>query len=210
MPLEPLSRIVELTTDGEVPMSIRLLIAATMFAAGAATAQQASPLCIAGQAVSVLYAGQWYPAKVLKGPDAMGTCLVSYDGFGSNWDEWVKGSRMRAAAGLGRGNRAALAPAPGPSAPAGVQAVPAGKYSCYTFDNGQLNYAFTDVVIQPGGRYTVGNSAGTFFVDAGGTMTFTGTMANAKGRFAVKSSGKPQIDLVFDGDARASMACSRG
>lgn len=200
-------------------MSIRLLLAATMFAAGAATAQQASPLCIAGQAVSVLYAGQWYPAKVLKGPDGMGTCLVSYDGFGSNWDEWVTGSRMRPAATSAtkpatsdprRGNQAAAAPAPVQPPPAGVQAVPAGRYSCYTFDNGQLNYAFTDVVIQPGGRYSVGTSAGTFTVGAGGAMAFTGTMANAKGRFAIKSSGKPQIDLVFDGDARASMACSRG
>lgn len=200
-------------------MSIRLLIAATLFAAGAAPAQQASPLCNAGQAVSVLYAGQWYPAKVLKGPDAMGTCLVSYDGFGSNWDEWVKGSRMRAATANAtkpvtgdpaRGSQAAAAPAPAQPTPGGGQPVPAGKYSCYTFDNGQLNYAFTDVVIQPGGRYAVGTSAGTFTVGAGGAMAFTGTMANAKGRFAIKSSGKPQIDLVFDGDTRASMACSRG
>lgn len=149
----------------------------------------------------------------------MGTCLVSYDGFGSSWDEWVKGSRMRAAtastvkpatADPGRGNQAAAAPAPVRSTPAGAQPVPPGKYSCYTFDNGQLHYAFTDVVIQPGGRYSVGNSAGTFTVGAGGAMAFTGTMANAKGRFAIKSSGKPQIDLVFDGDARASMACSGG
>lgn len=200
-------------------MPLRLLIAATLFAAGAAPAQQASPSCIAGQAVSVLYAGQWYPAKVLKGPDAMGTCLVSYDGFGSNWDEWVKGSRMRpasartakpATADLGRGSQVAAAPAPAQPTPAGGQPVPVGKYSCYTFDNGQLNYAFTDVVIQPGGRYSVGTSAGTFTVGAGGAMAFTGTMANAQGKFAIKSSGKPQIDLVFDGDARASMACSRG
>lgn len=92
----------------------------------------------------------------------------------------------------------------------GAQPVPAGKYACYTFDNGQLNDAYTDVVIQPGGRYSVGTSSGTYAIAAGGAMTFTGTMANAKGRFAIKSSGKPQIDLVFDGDARASMVCSRG
>lgn len=195
-------------------MSIRLLIAASVFAAGAAPAQQASPSCIAGQAVSVLYAGQWYPAKVLKGPDAIGTCLVSYDGFGSNWDEWVKASRMRpasakAAADPGRGSQAAAAPAAAQPTAAGAQPVPAGKYSCYTFDNGQLNYAFTDVVIQPGGRYSVGTSAGIFTVGAGGALSFTGTMANAKGRFAIKSSGKPQIDLVFDGDRRASMSCPR-
>lgn len=197
-------------------MSIRLPIAAALLVAGAAHAQQASPLCIPGQPVSVLYAGQWYPARVVQGPERMGTCLVSYDGFGANWDEWVKASRMRAAspaaAPANAGARSARQPAPATeAAPVGAgQSVPAGKYSCYTFDNGQLNYSYTDVVIQPGGRYSVGTSAGTYALGAGGAMSFTGTMANAKGRFAIKASGKPQIELVFNGDNRASMSCARG
>jgi len=41
-------------------------------------------------------------------------------------------------------------------------------------------------------------------------MRFTGTMANATGKFSVKNGGKPQIDLVFNGDARASMSCPKG
>lgn len=171
-----------------------------------------SALCVKGRAVSVLYGGDWYPAKVLDGPDRMGTCLVSYDGYGSNWDEWVNATRMRPAGGKQSSPRTttpttSTAPPPPTS---GSGAVPPGKYSCYTFDNGQLNYTYTDVVIQPDGRYAVGNDSGNYTLSDGGTMRFTGTMANARGKFSVKNGGKPQIDLVFIGDARASMSCPKG
>jgi hypothetical protein len=159
-------------------------------------------LCVKGRAVSVLQAGEWHPAKVLDGPDGMGTCLVSYDGFGSNWDEWVSAKRMRA----GTGSEASTTTSQPPATPASV---PPGKYSCYTFDNGMLNYAYTDVQILDGSRYAVGAKGGSYTLSGGGAMRFTGTMSNATGTFSVKSSGKPQIDLVFNGDARASMACSK-
>lgn len=162
----------------------------------------ATGLCAKGRAVSVLYAGEWYPAKVLDGPDRMGTCLVSYDGFGSNWDEWVSAKRMRAAA-------ASPAPATATRPQATPATVPPGKYSCYTFDNGALNYTYTDVQILDARRYAVGAKSGTYTLSQGGAMRFTGTMANATGTFSVKATGKPQIDLVFNGDARASMACSK-
>lgn len=164
----------------------------------------AEPLCVKGRAVSVLYAGAWYPARVLDGPDHMGTCLVSYDGYGSNWDEWVNAARMRPAA--GQPTAAAQVQPPAGKAPG---TVPAGKYSCYTFDNGQLNYAYTDVHIRADGRYAVGDKGGRYTLSEGGALRFTGNLANATGRFAVKTGGKPQIDLVFDGDARASMSCAK-
>jgi len=163
-----------------------------------------SALCAKGQAVSVLYGGEWYPARVLDGPDRMGTCLVSYDGYGSNWDEWVNAGRMRPAA----GKQASAAPAQAP-ANAAPSIVSAGKYSCYTYDNGQLNYTYTDVQIQADGRYAVGGKGGRYTLSEGGAMRFTGTMANATGKFSVKNGGKPQIDLVFNGDARASMSCPK-
>ncbi|NMG55543.1 hypothetical protein [Aromatoleum aromaticum] len=167
----------------------------------------ASALCVKGRAVSVLYGGDWYPAKVLDGPDRMGTCLVSYDGYGSNWDELVNAKRMRSAAAR-QAQTVLTDPATAPAS-AGSDAVPAGKYGCYTFDNGQLNYAYTDVVIQAGGRYAVGDKGGRYTLSDGGAMRFTGTMANATGKFTVKNGGKPQIDLVFNGDARASMSCPK-
>lgn len=174
------------------------VLAAACAAAGSGAA--AENLCVPGRAVSVLHGGKWYAAKVLKGPDAMGTCLVAYDGYGSNWDEWVNPSRMRPAA------AAAATPTPRPGAPRGVQP---GKYACYTFDGGQLQYTYTDVVITSGNGYAVGKDRGTFTLGDGGALRFTGKLANATGRYSVKANGTAQIDLVFNGDRRASMACAR-
>lgn len=157
-----------------------------------------NPLCVRGAAVSVLYGGTWYPARVLDGPSSLNTCLVAYDGFGSNWDEWVSASRMRAPSGSGT--------APGGTAPLQVLA---GTYACYTYDAGQIQYTYVDLVIADGNRYSVGASGGGFTLAADGSMSFTGTLGNAVGRYSVKNTGKSQIDLVFQSDARASMSCTR-
>lgn len=166
-------------------------------------ADSASPagLCTKGRPVSIFHANQWYPAKVLDGPDKMGTCLVSYDGYESNWDEWVSASRMRPA------SNPPVAGTRQPQAPPAH--VPHGKYNCYAFDSGQLNYSHTDVQILDGRRYAVGSKSGAYTLSQDGSMRFTGPLSNATGRFSMKSTGKTQIDLVFNGDARASMACAK-
>lgn len=187
------------------------ILAAALLAAGL-PAQALPPdspapagLCVKGRAVSVSHAGSWYPARVLDGPDRMGTCLVSYDGYGSNWDEWVGPARLRPA------TTAAGAPAADRKAPSAASAlpgsVPPGRYGCYTFDSGQLQYAHTEVRILDARRYAVGERTGTYTLSADGTLRFTGPMANAAGRLSRKSTGRWQIGLVFNGDARASMTC---
>ncbi|MEK7947343.1 hypothetical protein WKR98_21540 [Pigmentiphaga sp. YJ18] len=105
-----------------------------------------------------------------------------------------------------RGWRQTAAPAPAP-----VQAadIAPGKYTCYTFDAGQLNYAYTDVVVQKSGQYAVGAKGGSYQLKDG-RVSFTGPLSNATGRYAVKQTGVPQLDLVFNGDNRASMTCPRG
>lgn len=185
-----------------VAMALNLQAVPAPAPAPADSAPSAAGLCVKGRAVSVLYAGEWYPAKVLDGPDGMGTCLVSYDGYGSNWDEWVSAKRMRTATG-------SQAPEPAREPQATPTAVPPGKYSCYTFDNGVLNYTYTDVQILDGSRYAVGAKDGTYSLSGGGAMRFTGIMSNATGTFSVKTGGKPQIDLIFNGDPRASMTCPK-
>lgn len=165
--------------------------------------------CPAGAPRWVLYVGSWYAAKIVGGPDAQGRCRVSYDGFGSSYDEWVGPERMA-------DKQPGGAPAERPAGRSGADSgggqgggVPAGKYSCYTFDAGQLNYAYTDVVIQPGGGYSVGAKGGAYRLDAGGGLSFTGPLSNARGRYALKSGGKPNIDLIFNNDPRSSMTCPR-
>ena len=46
-----------------------------------------------GAAIEAEWQGQWYPAKVMEVRN--GAHLVSYDGFGREWDEWVASSRVR-------------------------------------------------------------------------------------------------------------------
>jgi len=102
----------------------------------------------------------------------------------------------------------AAAPKPVPAQAAATDIAP-GKYTCYTFDAGQLNYAYTDVVVQKSGQYAVGGKGGGYRL-TDGRVSFTGPLSNATGRYAVKQTGVPQLDLVFNGDNRASMTCPRG
>lgn len=46
-----------------------------------------------GDSVEVRWKGKWYPARVLRAAD--GRYKVHYDGYGSEWDEWVGGDRIR-------------------------------------------------------------------------------------------------------------------
>lgn len=74
--------------------------------------------------VSVEWSGRWYPAQILQAKD--GRYLIRYDGYGSNWDEWVPPSRIRsgnsgnAATGNAAGGRGGSASAPA-SNPLGVE-----------------------------------------------------------------------------------------
>jgi hypothetical protein len=163
-----------------------------------------SDLCRKEMPVDVLSGGKWYPAKILDGPDKMGTCLVTYDGYGSHFDEWVNVQRIRARS---TGTNASVQAAP--KARANADSVRTGKYACYTFDGGQLNYTYTDVIIEPHNRYSInGGKGGSYTIAPDGSMTFTGPLSNASGRHSIRNTGKAQIDLVFNRDARASMSCA--
>jgi mbt repeat./RNA binding activity-knot of a chromodomain. len=61
--------------------------------------------CSSGDSAQVLWNGNWYPAHVLKGKGSQ--CLIHYDGYGSNWDEWVGPERIKLAyapAAFGKGD----------------------------------------------------------------------------------------------------------
>lgn len=51
--------------------------------------------CAVGGKIDVAWHGVWYPATIKAGPNAAGACQIGYDGYGSNWDEWVGADRMR-------------------------------------------------------------------------------------------------------------------
>jgi len=161
-------------------------------------------LCVANSPVEILSGGKWYPGSVRQGPDEAGTCLVSYDGYGSNWDEWVKPSRLRpqAAGPTAKGNRE--------TAPSQSGMLPIGRYACYSFDAGQLNYTYTDIVIQSATRYALGNAAGNYTLVPSASIVFTdGPLKGVAGSYSRKSNASTEIKLVYVNDARASMSCSQ-
>ncbi len=53
----------------------------------------AGPAYSVGDSVQVKWKGTWYPAKILKAQG--GQFFIHYDGYGSNWDEWVGLGRMK-------------------------------------------------------------------------------------------------------------------
>ncbi len=49
--------------------------------------------CEVGTKTQVKWKGSWYKAKVLKRKP--NKALITYDGYGSNWDEWVGPERIK-------------------------------------------------------------------------------------------------------------------
>jgi hypothetical protein len=72
---------------------ILFAVSAAFIAIGLYASSASAATCAVGDKAHVLWKGTWYPASVLK---AKGTeCFIHYDGYGSNWDEWVGPDRIR-------------------------------------------------------------------------------------------------------------------
>lgn len=75
-----------------------------LFAAASAQVTHASPLCSVGDQAHVLWKGEWYPATVVKVNEYQTRCFIRYDGYGSQWDEWVGAERYRKSGHAGAAN----------------------------------------------------------------------------------------------------------
>ncbi|HEX2099642.1 MAG TPA: Tudor-knot domain-containing protein, partial [Candidatus Synoicihabitans sp.] len=53
-----------------------------------------------GNTIEVEWQGKWFRARILE--QRGDSYKIHYDGYGSNWDEWVKANRMRRSASRGR------------------------------------------------------------------------------------------------------------
>jgi hypothetical protein len=78
----------------ETSMRIALLIA-TLTTTLAAAPASADALCSVGDRAQVSWKGQWYPARVTKVNEDQTKCFIRYDGYGSEWDEWVASDRIK-------------------------------------------------------------------------------------------------------------------
>ena len=160
-----------------------------------------------GDAVQVLWAGAWYPARILQAKG--GTYLISYDGYNSNWDEWVAPARVRAReqprpqgapaatgasaakpGGAIAGSAATSAAKPGgaiagsaaaAAAPSGGSKSPVGRYVCQTFVSGQLNNVGEFVLAANGSyqdRWNKGSGRYTFDSKSGRIRFTSGPQKN--------------------------------
>ncbi|WP_448530495.1 agenet domain-containing protein [Raineya sp.] len=48
-----------------------------------------------GDQVEILWKGQWYKGSIISGRNSQGKYKVHYDGYDSNWDEYVETNRLR-------------------------------------------------------------------------------------------------------------------
>jgi hypothetical protein len=88
--------------------------------------------------------------------------------------------------------------------------LPLGRYACYTFDAGQLNYTYTDLVIQSATRYSVGSAKGSYQHAVDGSLIFKGgPLKDVAGSYSRKDNDSVEIKLVFYNTTRASMSCSQ-
>lgn len=198
-----------------------------------ASAPKAGPARVlaAGDKVQVSWTDGWYDATVLA--VGQGNYKVRYDGWSSDWDEWVTPARMRLAGG---GAIAAppsaptqavvlppqpetpappAPPSPAPAAPAPkvLSSSPWGRYRCRTFEANQVNSA-GEFLLRADGSYHdfFSKAGGRFRYDAAqGRITFTsGPQATTKPVitfFASGHAGKGHI--VFDYGAGARLDCYR-
>jgi hypothetical protein len=165
-----------------------------------------------GDKVQVSWSGGWYNAKVLEVGE--GNYRVHYEGWGSEWDEWVIPSRMR----LQDGGAVAAPPTrpqpvvqrpppsgpeplpeprpaipdnpPAPPTPKVWSTHPAGRWGCRTWDAGQVN------------------RVGEFMLNADGT--YRDLMYKGSGRYSfdkkedriVFTSGpqKPEARITFNAE----------
>lgn len=154
-----------------------------------------------GDKVQVQWHGGWYAATVLEiGAGAQqGSYKIRYDGYGSNWDEYVPLSRIAADA-----NKKKDAAAPSATAPAATPA-PEGRYLCQAFEAGQLHNQ-GEFILDAGGSYRdlMYKSAGNWSLDkASGEMLFRdGSLANgARARLVTTSQGKTAVQFTWPGNA---------
>jgi hypothetical protein len=205
-------------------------------------AQGAARVLAVGEKAEVSWSGGWYKATILEIGE--GRYRIRYDGWGSEWDEWVTPSRMRLAGG---GTVAAPPAAPRPTAPANpappatpatpvkpaapttpakptsppptpstpkpapapktLSTSPAGRYTCRTWDSGQVNRVgefllrgdgtYQDLMYKGSGRYQYEKGSERITFLSGPQKTNAAIRFNAAGH-----EGKGHIVIDYGGGAK--------
>ena len=126
-----------------------------------------------GQKVEVEWHGTWYPAAVLEAK--ADSWLIHYDGYGSEWDEWVGPARIR---------------------PGGE--TPPARIAVASTSAGSSASAGHDIVIRKGGSLWAE-------VEAGGTIRVNGSIVGEiSGDGTVRRSGSIVGEVESNGTIRVN------
>ncbi|MES2296590.1 MAG: hypothetical protein V4582_06080 [Pseudomonadota bacterium] len=71
--------------------SVSMLVSALVLVGLSAPAF--AELCVQGRKTEVYWKGEWYKATITQGEATR--CRVTYEGYGSEWDEWIGPERMK-------------------------------------------------------------------------------------------------------------------
>jgi hypothetical protein len=80
---------------------MRNVIKPLLLALGSIAFSAHAGVCSVGDKAEVSWKGSWYKARVTKVNDDQTRCFIRYDGYGSEWDEWVGSNRIRILGGDG-------------------------------------------------------------------------------------------------------------
>lgn len=151
-----------------------------------------------GANVEIKWGTGWYKGKVI---DTNGDQFkVTYTGYSSSWDEWVKADRLRTP---GTSSKAAASEQPSKvDAPADL---PLGKYHAFQNNGGGLSFQYS-LLINSYTSYTINGQTGACSYDrASRLIVFTsGKIRGYKGIYRPKSptnpNDPPTIVIDFNGN----------
>jgi hypothetical protein len=178
-------------------------------ASGAAPAQSqgdARPRVLAvGEKIQVSWSGVWYAATVLELGE--GTYKIRYDGWSSDWDEWVGPGRIRLANGgavaapPARARATTPAPQPQPARPATAATPTAGTKAAPTTQPAPAGPS-TPAAKPPTPKILSTSPVGRY-----GCRTWDYGQVNRVGEFVLRANGEYE-DLFYKGKGRYSYTAS--
>jgi hypothetical protein len=180
---------------------------------------------VVGEKLQVSWSGTWYDATIIE--IGQGHYKVHYEGWSSDWDEWVAPSRLRRQDGSAVPPQPATpipsttrpepaaptsAPTPAPAPPKIWSTSPMGRYVCRTWDYGQVNRV-GEFVLQSSGRYQDVQHKGSGryrFDKATNRITFSSGPQKTDAKITFDAAGHTgKGHIVFDYGFGARLDCYR-
>ena len=167
-----------------------------------------------GTKVQIKWGTTWYKGSIIdvKGEEYK----VTYEGYASSWDEWVKADRLKLP-GTAAAKPVVINPGQKPAIAKGTpENVPMGEYAVYQMNGGSFAYQYR-FTLQSGGKYhEYDDDWGTYTYDAATKVLVfkTGPMEGYVGLYYTirrnNDQHEPAIAIDFDGNVPDLATTSNG